>query len=129
MSYDLGTLLSEAASALERAYAPYSGLKVGAALLTRKGDVFTGCNIENSSYQLTACAEQVALYRAVAAGERDFVAIAVVGEGLETCFPCGACRQVLVEFVPDLEVITGQPGGVIERRSLKELLPDFFILK
>ncbi|AKX93354.1 cytidine deaminase [Moorella thermoacetica] len=129
MKYDLQDLIAMAAAARDKAYAPYSHFRVGAALLTAGGRVYTGCNIENASYGLTVCAERVALFQAVAAGEREFTALAVVGGDLEACFPCGACRQVLAEFAPDLEVITGRPGGSIHRRRLKELLPDTFTLK
>lgn len=122
-------LIAAAAGAKEKAYAPYSRFKVGAALLTAGDRVYTGCNIENASYSLTICAERVALFQAVAAGEREFVALAVVGGELTACFPCGACRQVLAEFAPGLEIITGQPGGPIHRRFLRELLPDTFTLK
>lgn len=129
MLYEPQALLAAAARARAGAYAPYSRFKVGAALLAGGGKIYTGCNIENSSYGLTVCAERVALFQAVAAGEREFVALAVVGGDLEACFPCGACRQVLAEFAPNLEIITGQPGGTIYCRNLKELLPDCFILK
>ncbi|NLW08162.1 MAG: cytidine deaminase [Clostridia bacterium] len=127
--YEPQTLLAAAAAARARAYAPYSRFKVGAALLTGEGKIYSGCNIENSAYSLTVCAERVALFQAVAAGERQFVALAVVGGEQEVCFPCGACRQVLVEFAPELEIITGQPGGTVYCRNLKELLPDSFRLK
>lgn len=129
MSYEPQDLIAAAAAARDKAYAPYSRFQVGAALLTAGGRVYTGCNIENASYGLTVCAERVALFQAVAAGEREFTALAVAGGDLEACFPCGACRQVLAEFAPDLEVITGRPGGPIHRRHLKELLPDTFTLK
>jgi cytidine deaminase len=121
-------LIARAAAAQEKAYAPYSRFPVGAALLTAAGKVYTGGNIENASYSLTTCAERVALFQAVAAGERDFVALAVVGGDLAACFPCGACRQVLAEFAPRLEIITGQPGGPIRQRRLDALLPDAFAL-
>ncbi len=126
MLYEPQTLLTAAAAAQKKAYTPYSQFKVGAALLTNKGRIYSGCNVENCSYGLSICAERVALFRAVAAGERKFVAIAIIGGSLEACFPCGACRQVLAEFAPDLEIITGQPGGTIYCRNLKDLLPDSF---
>ncbi|MDN5345242.1 MAG: cytidine deaminase [Clostridia bacterium] len=129
MQYNQQELIAIAAAAQEKAYAPYSRFKVGAALLTAEGRIYSGGNIENAAYSLTVCAERVALFQAVAAGERDFVALAVVGGDERACFPCGACRQVLAEFAPDLEVITGQPGGPVQRRTLKELLPDVFTLK
>jgi len=129
MAYDSEVLIKAAAEAQKKAYAPYSCFNVGAALLTSENKIYTGCNIENSSYSLSICAERVALYQAVAAGERDFLAIAVVGGNLEKCFPCGACRQVLAEFAPSMEIITGRPGEKIYKRNLSDLIPDIFRLK
>ncbi|MGB9859799.1 MAG: cytidine deaminase, partial [Moorellaceae bacterium] len=128
-TYDREELLRAAADAQKSAYAPYSGFRVGAALLTSRGRIYQGCNIENISYGLTVCAERVALWKALSEGERSFVALAVVGGELPACFPCGACRQVLVEFAPDLEIITGQPGQSLVLRRLSELLPDAFNFK
>ena len=92
-------LISQAAQAREHAYAPYSRYAVGAALLTRSGRVYTGCNVENASYSLTLCAERVALFKAVSEGEREFQAIAIVTSNGGS--PCGACRQVLAEFLAE----------------------------
>ncbi|PRR74919.1 cytidine deaminase [Neomoorella humiferrea] len=122
-------LIAAASAARKRAYAPYSLFPVGAALLTATGKVYTGCNIENASYGLTVCAERVAVFQAVAAGEREFLALAVVGGKDAPSFPCGACRQVLAEFASELEIFIGRPGGPWIRRTLKELLPDTFIMK
>lgn len=122
------TLLDLAISARERAYAPYSQYKVGAALLTEKGKIYTGCNMENASYSATLCAERSAFAAAVAAGERNFKAIAVVGGKGETpdpaAPPCGVCRQVMGEFCdPDtFEIILGEEKTF----KLKELLPLSF---
>ncbi|MDD3276384.1 MAG: cytidine deaminase [Kiritimatiellales bacterium] len=91
-------LLEAAAKASRKAYASYSGYKVGAALLCADGDVFVGCNVENASYGLTVCAERTAIFTAIAAGRRDFVAMAIVADGDSMPYPCGACRQVLSEF-------------------------------
>ncbi len=91
-------LLETAAKAARLAYAPYSNYQVGAALLCADGDVFTGCNVENASYGLTNCAERTAIFSAIAAGRKDFVAMAVVAGGESMPYPCGACRQVLSEF-------------------------------
>lgn len=91
-------LLEAAAQVARKAYAPYSNFKVGAALLCADGDVFTGCNVENASYGLTNCAERTAIFSAIAAGRKDFVAMAVVADGQSVPYPCGACRQVLNEF-------------------------------
>ena len=117
------TLFSAARAAREAAYAPYSHFKVGAALLTASGRVFTGCNIENISYGLTICAERVAVFKAIEAGERNFQAIAIVADTDEPISPCGACRQVMAEFAPDLLVSSqGREGRVFEG-CLSELLP------
>ena len=120
-----------AAEAAQRAYAPYSGFFVGAALLTSDGRVFTGCNIENASYSVTVCAERVALFSAVTAGAREFSAIAVAGgrEGDTSapCPPCGVCRQALTEFCdPTLPVILSDGEGGVERHTLGEILPLSF---
>lgn len=110
------------------AYAPYSQYAVGAALLTRSGKIFTGVNVENSSYPLTLCAERSAVVKAVSEGERDFVAIAVATE--DGGSPCGACRQVLAEFGLDLLVLmVNAQGDVILETNLSQLLPYAFILR
>ncbi len=123
-------LRQSAKEARERAYAPYSGFSVGAALLAEDGRVFLGCNVENAAYSPCLCAERVALGAAVAAGMRRFRAIAIVGghgEGEETCSPCGVCRQTLSEF-GDMTVLFRADGGD-EERKLSELLPFGFTLK
>ena len=115
-------LMASARSVMERSHSPYSGYRVGAALLTSDGTVVSGCNVENVSYGLTMCAERVALGRAVAEGHRHFQAIAIVTDGSADLTPCGACRQVLTEFAPNLKVIA---EGFGERRvwTLDALLP------
>ena len=120
-------LIAEAEKARKHAYAPYSTFPVGAALFTKGGKVYTGCNIENSSYGLSICAERVALFKAISNGEREFLTIAVVGPDSSPVFPCGACRQVLYEFAPDLTVLTLDNNNVI-KHSLRELLPEGFTL-
>ncbi len=119
-------LVRRAVEARSKAYAPYSGFAVGAALLTKDGRVFTGCNVENASYGLTVCAERVALFKAVSEGVREFRALAVAcGQG--PCAPCGACRQVLYEFAPDLLLILADgEGKAWETVRLSELLPRGF---
>jgi cytidine deaminase len=119
-------LVRVAVEARRNAYAPYSGFAVGAALLAEDGRIFTGCNVENASYGLTVCAERVALFKAVSEGARRFLALAVAcGEG--ACAPCGACRQVLYEFAPDLLVIMADGEGKSWcRAKLSELLPRGF---
>ncbi len=124
-------LLELAREAMERAYVPYSGYKVGAALLTADGRVYQGCNIENASYSPTICAERTAFSRAVFDGVRDFTAIAVVGgkEGEITGFfpPCGVCRQVMREFCQDDFILyMGGPDGAFQACTLAEILPFSF---
>ncbi len=119
-------LIDAAIAARRRAYAPYSEFAVGAALETVTGEIFTGCNVENSSFGLTLCAERFAVGAAVAAGHREFSRIVVVSNGEAS--PCGACRQVLAEF-GDLEVVVADENGeVLKTRSLQELLPEQFKL-
>ena len=112
----------------ERAYATYSKFLVGAAVLAGDGRIFAGCNVENSSYGLTICAERAAVFAAVAAGQRRFELLAVATAGGAT--PCGACRQVLTEFAPELPILlvdVDKPGSIVEV-SLRDLLPGAFRL-
>jgi len=121
------TLYKIASEASEAAYAPFSGFKVGAALLTGSGEIYTGANVENSSYGATICAERAAAVKAVNAGEREFVAIAIAAPargGL--AWPCGTCRQFLFEFGGELYVTTGKDLDNLETIPLKELLPHGF---
>jgi cytidine deaminase len=117
-------LLSLAREARQRAYAPYSNYKVGAALRTRSGRVFGGCNVENAVYPLCTCAERTAVVKAVSEGERDIEAIAVVTQNGGP--PCGSCRQVLYEFNPHLRVLLSDAEGHVRELSLADLLPDAF---
>jgi cytidine deaminase len=119
-------LVQAAREARERALAPYSRFKVGAAIETADGRIITGCNIENASYGLTVCAERVAMFKALSEGHRQFVRIAVVADTQAPTSPCGACRQVLWEFGRDLEVILANLGTVTARHTMKELLPHPF---
>lgn len=131
MTYDMAELYEQAEAARENAYAPFSGFRVGAALLASDGRVFTGVNVENSSYGATICAERTAFVKAISEGARDFEAIAVAA-GEEPAVPCGICRQFMSEFAPHLKVITGpgeEHGGKLVARSLDELLPEAFTLK
>lgn len=126
-------LLRQAKQATENAYAPYSGYKVGAALLCEDGSVYTGCNIENASFGVTNCAERTALFKAVSDGKRRFTAIAVVGgrDGIcsDYAAPCGVCRQALSEFGgADFRVILGKDDGEIKVTTLGALLPGAFRL-
>ena len=119
-----------AVEARESAYAPYSSFKVGAALLTENGKIFTGCNIENAAFSPTVCAERVALFKAVSEGERRFSAIAIAGGGdsVVATAPCGVCRQVMTEFcAPSLKVLlVSDRTGEYKETSLGELLPAAF---
>ena len=121
---DQDELVSLAAEARKKAHAPYSNLSVGAALLAKSGRVYTGCNVENASYGLSVCAERVAVFKAVSEGERKFEAIAVVSENGIT--PCGACRQVLIEFGDDIQVIVADTAGHQRAFALTDLLPEGF---
>jgi cytidine deaminase len=119
-------LIEKAKRARLRAYAPYSNFKVGAALLTRSGKVYTGANVENSTYGLTVCAERLAIFKAVNKGDKDLVKIVVVTDRNPPVTPCGACRQVLSEFAKNLKIVCANLKGKIERYTLKELLPEAF---
>ncbi len=122
-------LLDQARRARERAYAPYSHFRVGAAVLTAAtGEIYSGCNLENASYGATICAERVAIFAAVAAGCRDLTALAVLTDTPEPVAPCGLCRQVLAEFNPDCPVIMATTAGLWRLTNLKELLPLAFRL-
>jgi cytidine deaminase len=129
----LEELLQSAQQASERAYAPFSNFCVGAAVLTSDGRVFLGCNVENSSYGLTNCAERTAIFTAVAEGaitaERDLVAVAVVNREGVACSPCGACRQVMYEFGPEALVLFRANDGEITQMKAEALLPEGFRLR
>lgn len=116
-----------AKKAAENAYAPFSNFRVGAALLTQKGDVYLGVNVENSSYGATICAERAAVISAVTAGDRKFCKIAIVANE-QKVMPCGICRQFLYEFAPNLKIITGSSEDELEIFELSELLPNGFRL-
>ncbi|MCG9967052.1 cytidine deaminase [Pelotomaculum terephthalicicum JT] len=128
MDFPVEKLIKAASAARERAYAPYSHFKVGAAILTVEGRYYTGCNVENASYGLSCCAERVALFKAVSNGERHFEAIAVTAGTDEYCAPCGACRQVLMEFNPAMKVFMANGKGDFRMQTAAELLPAAFAL-
>src|SRR5688500_1274060 len=119
-------LRERASAAMERAYAPYSNFRVGAALLGSDGSITEGCNIENASFPATICAERSALAAAVSRGVRDFNQIVIATEAPEPTPPCGVCRQVLVEFAPHLQIVSINPDGAEARWTLGELLPNAF---
>ena len=123
-------LIRVASLARQRAHAPYSKYKVGAAIRTKRNKIHSGANVENASYGLTVCAERCAVFAAVAAGDSaDYDAVAVVIDDTVLPSPCGACRQVLYEFAPDMRVILATTGGLRKATTLRELLPDAFVLK
>jgi len=117
-------LVQRALEARTRAYAPYSGYRVGCAVLTGDGAIVTGCNVENASYGATICAERVALTRAVAEGKDSFVAMAIATQ--DGGSPCGICRQVMRELGPDMAVWISNTSGAVRSTSVRELLPDSF---
>jgi cytidine deaminase len=121
-------LLEAAQAALQQAYAPYSQIRVGAAVLADSGHIYAGSNVENSSYSLTVCAERNAIFHALAHGEKHFLALAVVTDSEQVKSPCGACRQVIAEFAPQLPVVFTNPQGTWVF-NLSELLPQAFSLK
>ena len=123
---DLVQLLAAAQAARKQAYIPYSHFAVGAAVLTSTGQIFPGCNIENSAYPVTICAERVALSSAYAAGQRDIVAIAVIADTPGPVSPCGACRQVMLELAPHCTVLLANLQNETLRTSPAELLPGGF---
>lgn len=126
MKQKLGRLAAEMRS---RSYIPYSHYAVGAALLTKDGRIFTGCNIENAAYPVTICAERTAIFKAVSEGARDFEAIAVATEDGQG-YPCGSCRQVMAEFALDMDVMLADAAGNITvETSVSDLLPGAFTPK
>jgi cytidine deaminase len=120
-------LINFAREAMANSYSPYSRFPVGAAIESADGSVFTGCNIENASFGATLCAEAVALSSAVAGGKREFLRIAIISDGVNYTLPCGACRQMLSEFSPELEVLAVRADGRYVSYKLNSLLPSPFI--
>lgn len=119
-------LVKEAMKAKEFAYVPYSNFQVGAAVVTKGGKVYTGCNVENASYGATNCAERTALFKAISEGDRDFEAIAVVSSADDFTPPCGICRQVLAELMPEGKIILANHAGETKEYSIEDLLPLSF---
>ncbi len=125
----ISELIEKALEAREKAYAPYSKFKVGAAVLTAGGKIYTGCNVENASYPVGICAERVAMSKAVADGETEFTVIAIVGSGENYCTPCGMCRQFMAEFCKeDFEIIVAKSVDDYKIMKMGELLPYTFDL-
>jgi len=123
---DRKTLIERALAATRTAHVPYSHFPVGAALLTKAGKIYTGCNIESSSYGLTMCAERVALFKAISEGETQFAAIAITTKNRQLCPPCGACRQVLWDLAGDIDVILTVDEKDSKVIRVSELLPEAF---
>jgi cytidine deaminase len=122
----MSELASAARGARERAHAPYSKFRVGAAIACADGRVFTGCNVENATYGLSVCAERVAVWKAISEGARNFVAVAVCADTETLTPPCGACRQILWEFCGDIPVTMSNPAGKQETMQLSTLFPKAF---
>lgn len=120
-------LVTAASEARERAYVPYSNFAVGAAVLSKDGKLFTGCNIENASYGMTNCAERTAIFKAISEGETEFTTLLVIADTVRPVPPCGACRQVLAEFCPrDMPVILTNLQGDQQQTTVEKLLPFAF---
>ncbi|MFP3918242.1 cytidine deaminase [Lysinibacillus telephonicus] len=127
MTVDMKSLIEQSKIARQKAYVPYSKFPVGAALLTEDGQVYLGCNIENSSYGLANCAERTAIFKAVSEGVTKFTGLAVVADTDRPCSPCGACRQVISEFCsPDMPVYLTNLKGDLQQTTVGELLPGAF---
>ena len=122
-------LIEAAKQAREQAFAPYSNFRVGAAVRTKNGKIFTGCNIESAAYSGTVCAERVAVWKAVSEGEKEYESVAVVADTPELTPPCGVCRQILWEFCGDVPVTLANLNGDVETMQMKDLLPRAFDTK
>ena len=127
MNIDYNLLMNKAKEASANSYSPFSRFAVGAAVLTNDGEIYQGCNVENSSFGLTICAERCAIFKAISDGKREIVAVAIYSPNADSCYPCGACRQVLFEFQKEneIEVIT-EKSGYLEVNKLSYLLPCSF---
>jgi len=129
MNIDFNLLMNKAKEAVKMSYSPFSHFAVGAAILTKSGNIYTGCNIENSSFGLTICAERCAIFKAVSDGEKEVIAIAIYSPNADECYPCGACRQVLYEFQGETEIIViTEKEGNLDAKPLGYFLPCGFKL-
>ena len=127
MEIDYKQLMDKAKEASKMAYSPFSRFAVGAALIAKSGKIYSGCNVENSSFGMTNCAERTAIFKAVSEGEREILAIAIYSPNSDNCYPCGACRQVMYEFQGDDEIIViTEDCGRLDARKLSEFLPFGF---
>ena len=128
MNIDFQELMNNAKEAAKNSYSPFSRFAVGAAVITPSGKIYKGCNVENSSFGLTNCAERTAIFKAVSEGEREILAVAIYSPNTDSCYPCGACRQVLYEFQSDeyeIDVVTENLGS-LEIQKLSYFLPCGF---
>ena len=127
MEIDYKVLMDRAKEASKMSYSPFSRFAVGAALIAKSGKIYSGCNIENSSFGMTNCAERTAIFKAVSEGEREILAIAIYSPNSDNCYPCGACRQVMYEFQGDDEIIViTEDCGRLDASKLSEFLPFGF---
>jgi len=129
MKENLEKLIESAGAVREKAFVPYSNFRVGAAVQTKDGKIYTGCNVESATYGATACAERIAIWKAVSEGEREFTHLAVVADTPELTPPCGICRQIIWEFCGDVPVTLSNLEGKTETIQMKELLPRAFDAK
>ena len=128
MNIDFQELMNNAKEASKNSYSPFSRFAVGAAVITPSGKIYRGCNVENSSFGLTNCAERTAIFKAVSEGEKEILAVAIYSPNTDSCYPCGACRQVLYEFQSDeyeIDVVT-ENLGTLEIQKLSYFLPCGF---
>ena len=128
MEIDYKQLMDKAKEASKMSYSPFSRFAVGAALIAKSGKIYSGCNIENSSFGMTNCAERTAIFKAVSEGEREILAIAIYSPNSDNCYPCGACRQVIAEFAESDTVVLQKIGEEIRPYTINELLPETFVL-
>ena len=127
MEIDYKQLMDKAKEASKMSYSPFSRFAVGAALIAKSGKIYSGCNVENSSFGMTNCAERTAIFKAVSEGEREILAIAIYSPNSDNCYPCGACRQVMYEFQGDDEIIViTEDCGRLDARKFSEFLPFGF---
>lgn len=127
MSYDYQLLMDKAKEAAKKSYSPFSKFAVGASVITASGKIYSGCNIENSSFGMTICAERCAIFKAVSEGDKEILAVAIYSPNEDDCYPCGACRQVMYEFQgqDEIEIIT-EDKGELNIKKLSDFLPYGF---
>ncbi len=127
MDYDYNILMNKARDASKMSYSPFSKFAVGAAVLAKSGTIYTGCNIENSSFGMTICAERCAIFKAISEGEKEISAVAIYSPNEDNCYPCGACRQVMFEFQGEDEIlIITENNSALNIRKMSDFLPFGF---